>query len=133
MRQVACPIALHPDGGTRRIPAFAHPQAGLQLVKGGIRPGEAPQAAAARELFEEAGLETRAALPIGHSEGIVAGACWHFALCRGVPPGRARWQHLCADDGGHLFRFFWLALDEDVPDGFDPQFLRALDWIRATL
>ncbi|MEL6565344.1 MAG: NUDIX domain-containing protein [Pseudomonadota bacterium] len=133
MRQVACPVALHPDGGVRRIPAFAHPHAGLQLVKGGVRPGEAPEAAAARELYEEAGLETRAALSLGMSGGIVDGECWHFALCRLVPPVRDRWQHVCADDGGHLFRFFWLALDDDAPDGFDPRYLRARDWIRATL
>ena len=133
MRQVACPIALHPDGGLRRIAAFEHPQAGLQLVKGGVRDGEAPAAAAARELFEEAGPETRAALLLGQSDEIADGACWHFALCRVVPPVRDRWQHLCADDGGHLFRFFWLPLDETAPDGFDPVYLRALDWIRGAL
>ena len=133
MRQVACPIALHPDGGLRRIAAFEHPRAGLQLVKGGVRAGEAPAAAAARELFEEAGLETRAALLLGQSGDIADGACWHFALCRVVPPVRDRWQHLCADDGGHLFRFFWLPLDETAPDGFDPVYLRALDWIRGAL
>ena len=130
MRQVACPVALHPDGAPRRIAVFAHPQSGWQLVKGGINPDEAPAAAAARELFEESGLETRAALPIGQSDTIRKGERWHFALCRIVPPVRARWQHLCADDGGHLFVFEWMSLETEVTHDFDPLFLRALDWIR---
>ncbi len=133
MRRVAWPVALHPDGAPRRIPAFAHSMAGLQLIKGGIRPQERPQAAVARQLFEESGLETRAALPIGQSTGIVGGECWHFALCRLVPPVRDQWQHLCADDGGHLFRFFWLDLDADTPEGFDPHHARVHQWIRAAL
>ncbi len=133
MRQVACPIALHPDGVVRRVAAFEHPQAGLQLVKGGVQEGEAPAAAAARELYEEAGLETRAALLLGRSEDIAPDEVWHFALCRIVPPVRERWQHLCADDGGHLFRFFWLPLDAPAPAGFEARYLRALDWIRAEM
>ena len=133
MRQVACPVALHPDGAVRRIPVFEHPQAGLQLVKGGLRAGEAPAMGAARELFEESGLETTAAIPIGQADDIAADEVWHFALCRIKPPVRDRWQHLCTDDGGHLFQFHWMALDSAPPDGFHPKFLRALDWIRGAL
>ncbi len=130
MTQKACPIALHPDGLPRRIPAFEHPKAGLQIVKGTIKPGEAPERAAARELFEESGLETRAALNLGQSDAIVEEQVWHFALCRIVPPVRDRWQHFCADDGGHLFKFFWLGLDDPIPEGFASPFQRALHWIR---
>lgn len=133
VREVACPVALHLDGVPRRIAAFEHPLAGLQLVKGGIRPGERPEQAAARELFEESGLETRAAIFLGDSTGIDAGTRWHFSLCRLAGPLRDRWQHLCADDGGHLFRFFWLDLDAPLPKGFAPPFQRAFDWIRASL
>ena len=133
MRQVACPIALHPDGVPQRIAVFEHPQAGWQLVKGGLKPGEDPARGAARELFEESGLETRAAIAIGQSDRIQDGTIWHFALCRIAPPVRAQWQHYCTDDGGHLFRFEWLDLHERVDREFDPIFLRALDWIRAAL
>ncbi|WP_415921433.1 NUDIX domain-containing protein [Tateyamaria sp. SN6-1] len=133
MRQVACPVALHPDGAVRRIPVFEHPQAGLQLVKGGVEPEERPERAAARELFEEAGLETRAALLLGQSDDIVTGERWHFALCRIVPPVRDRWQHLCADDGGHLLRFSWVALDAPAPEAFALKYTRAFDWIRTAL
>jgi 8-oxo-dGTP pyrophosphatase MutT (NUDIX family) len=133
MRAVACPIALHPDGAPRRIPAFQHPTAGLQLVKGGIKTGETPQAAAARELFEESGLETRNALFLGSSAAIQPEAEWHFSLCRIVPPVRAAWAHLCTDDGGHLFKFHWIELDDPIPDNMDPIFHNALAWIRENL
>ncbi len=133
LRQVACPIALHPDGAPRRIAVFQHPQAGWQLVKGGLRAGEAPAAGAARELFEESGLETRAAISIGEASDIQEGAIWHFALCRIAPPVRARWQHFCADDAGHLFTFEWMSLDDAPSHTFDPIYLRALDWIKGRL
>ena len=133
MRQVACPIALHPDGAPQRIAVFEHPQAGWQLVKGGLKTGEDPTRGAARELFEESGLETRAAIAIGQSDRIQDDAIWHFALCRIAPPARAQWQHYCKDDGSHLFRFDWLDLHERADRAFDPIFLRALDWIRAAL
>lgn len=129
----ACPIALHPDGTPRRIAAFSHPQAGAQLVKGTIEPGEVPARAAARELFEESGLETRTAMSIGQSDQIVADETWHFVLCRIVPPVREAWQHHCADDGGHLFRFFWQPLDTDMPPEFGLPFQNAVRWIRANL
>lgn len=133
MRQVACPVALHPDGSLRRIAIFEHPKAGLQLVKGGIQAGEHPTAAAARELFEESGLETISAIPVGTSPDIQHGEVWHFALCRIKLPVRDQWQHHCADDGGHLFRFSWMPLDAAPQSGFEQRYLRALDWIRSTL
>ncbi len=128
----ACPIALHPDGTPLRLAAFTHPAAGLQLVKGSIEPGEAPAKAAARELYEESGLETKSAIPIGHSTDIADGQHWHFALCRVAPPVRAAWQHFCHDDGGHLFKFHWHALDAPA-DSFAPAFQNALNWIAAHL
>lgn len=133
MRQVACPVALHPDGTPRRIAIFEHPLAGLQLPKGGIKTGEHPSPAAARELFEESGLETTSAILMGDSTDIHEGEHWHFALCRIKPPVRDHWQHFCADDGGHLLKFRWMPLDLVPPDGFHPKFMRALDWIKGTL
>lgn len=132
-RQVACPIALHPDGAPVRLPVFRHPQAGYQLVKGGIRPGETPQAAAARELFEESGLETKNALYLGQSDTIEDAAVWHFSLCRVVPPVRSQWAHLCADDGGQRFEFHWHEVSTDVPAPCHTTFQNALAWIRTTL
>lgn len=131
-RQVVCPVALHPDGAPLRLPIFEHPKAGIQLVKGGLQAGERPKAGAARELFEESGLETRAALYLGNSDAIVSGEIWHFSMCRLVPPVRAHWQHLCADDGGNLFKFQWLDLTGPLPD-MHISFRNAVDWIKAAL
>ena len=130
MRQVACPVALHPDGTPLRLPVFEHPKGGYQIVKGGIRAGERPERVAARELIEESGLQTRSALLLGLSDEIVAGETWHFALCRVAPPVRNRWQHFCADDGGMLLRFDWSTLDDARLEG---RFARALAWIKAAL
>lgn len=129
----ACPVPLHPDGAPLRIAMFKHPVAGMQLVKGTMLESETPERAAARELFEESGLETRSALRLGASEEIVAGQIWHFSLCRVVPPVRDQWQHACTDDGGHLFKFHWHALDESAPHDLAPPFQRALAWITEAL
>lgn len=128
MIQKACPIALHPDGTPLRLAVFTHPKAGLQLVKGTVEAGETPAKAAARELFEESGLETKSAISIGDSTDIAADQLWHFALCRVALPVRDAWQHHCKDDGGHLFKFHWHPLDMPT-DGFAPLYQRALAWV----
>ena len=128
----ACPVALHPDGWPSRLAAFLHPQAGYQLVKGTIEPGEHPDRAAARELYEESGLETRSTLPLGDSADIEEGQIWHFTLCRIAPPARLQWQHFTKDDGGHLFKFFWLDLEDEAPN-WTPQYQAAFNWIKAAL
>ncbi|MEM7472350.1 MAG: NUDIX domain-containing protein [Pseudomonadota bacterium] len=128
----ACPVALHPDGAPLRIAAFVHPLAGLQIVKGTVEPGEHPASAAARELFEESGLETKSAIAIGDSLDIAPGQHWHFALCRVAPPVRDPWQHHCEDDGGDLFEFFWHPLG-GPKDAFAEPFQNALAWIERHL
>ncbi len=128
----ACPVALHPDGWPPRIAAFKHPQAGFQLVKGNIEPNENPDRAAARELFEESGLETRATLPLGQSKDIATDQTWHFTLCRIAPPIREQWQHFTKDDGGHLFKFHWHSLEDETPD-WHPHYQAAINWIKAAL
>ncbi len=128
----ACPIVLHPDGAPLRHLMFEHPTAGLQLVKGSIEPGEPPVRAAARELFEESGLETVAAVPIGHSDEIVSSERWHFSLCRVKPPVRDAWFHLCADDGGIRLRLSWFEFGTSLPD-FSTPYVKAASWIERSL
>ena len=130
-RAVVCPVALHPDGAPLRIPVFEHPLVGLQLVKGGLRENERFEAGAARELFEESGLETRSALYLGASEHIQENTIWHFSLCRLAPPVRDAWQHFCKNDGGNLFKFKWLEVND--AGQLTPPYSDALDWMRATL
>ncbi len=131
MSTKACAVALHPDGGPLRLAAFRHPLAGLQLPKGTIDPGEHAVRAAARELFEETGLETLSAVSLGSSAEIVDGQIWHFALCRVKPPVLDRWRHLCADDGGHAFDCFWHPLTDRT--GWERPFTTALDWIKGAM
>ncbi len=50
-----CPVVFR-DASMQQILAFEHPKAGVQLVKGGIEPGESVRAAALRELAEESGI-----------------------------------------------------------------------------
>jgi 8-oxo-dGTP pyrophosphatase MutT (NUDIX family) len=123
----ACAVVLHPDGAPLRVLVFEHPRAGVQFVKGSVEAGEAPERAAMRELFEESGLESVSAMTLGTGE--IDGALWHFVLCRARLPVRDVWQHFCADDGGHLFRFFWA--DPSTLDGLHPVFEQARDWIVA--
>ena len=51
----ACAVVLSSESPPR-ILLFRHPQAGVQLVKGSIEPGETAQQAALRELWEETGV-----------------------------------------------------------------------------
>nr|WP_238941550.1 NUDIX domain-containing protein [Jannaschia sp. Os4] len=103
-----------------RVLAFRHPQAGLQLPKGRIEPRERPVDAAIRELHEEAGIFARAV----RARGRVPGLGWHLVEMEAgpLPP---RWTHRCADDGGHLFAYFWHPLDAP-PRGFAAPYRRAL-------
>ena len=129
MKQVACPVALHPDGAPRRLAVAIHPL--TALVHCDVPEGSRPEAAAAQALYAIGGLETRAALLLGTSDDIVAGERWHFALCRTVPPVRDRWQNAGSD--GQLHRFGWLALDDEPPHDTTAAHQRALEWIRAAL
>jgi 8-oxo-dGTP pyrophosphatase MutT (NUDIX family) len=52
MSQLAHLTSSAPSGG------LEHPLAGLQLVKGGVEPGESTDLADVRELIEEAGIQS---------------------------------------------------------------------------
>lgn len=101
-------------------------------MKGGIESNEAPAAAAARELYEEAGLSLWPVRDLGHSTRIARGDTWHFWLmAHSILP--EAWDHHTDDDGGHRFAFFWHPIGEPPPPDFAPPFVRALDHIAATI
>ncbi|MEM1232759.1 MAG: NUDIX domain-containing protein [Pseudomonadota bacterium] len=125
------PLVLHPTGAPMRVLAFDHPKTGAQIVKGTIEPGEHPTRAAARELFEESGLQAVSALELAVRADIWPGEVWHFILTRVRGPLRERFQHFCADDGGHLFRFWWHDLSTDGP--FEPPFDQVMLAVREAL
>jgi len=131
MIEKACPIVLHPDGAPRRLLWFQHPNAGTQVVKGGVKPGETPLYAAARELLEETGLRARSGLPLGQSDSIVDGERWHFALLRIRGPVPEHWDHRTHDDHGHIYACRWL--DPNARHPFQGRFARAWDYITSAL
>ena len=113
MRRVACPVVRRGS----EVLAFRHPLADVQLVKGGIEPGERPSDAAIRELAEESGIGGRARP--GVDELRAGGLHWHLVTVEtGSLPDR--WVHRCDDDGGHDFAFFWADIRE--PGAFHPLF-----------
>jgi 8-oxo-dGTP pyrophosphatase MutT (NUDIX family) len=127
----ACPVVLRRRDEVE-ILAFIHPLAGRQLVKGTVEPGETVEAAAARELCEEAGIAgTQVTNRLGDAE-IDAGQRWHFLrmAVAELPDG---WTHHCEDDSGHDFVFFWHPLASEPGSDWHPVFQRALAYIRNCL
>ena len=108
-----CPVVFR-DASMRQILAFEHPRRGVQLVKGGVEPGESVRAAALRELEEESGIgQSGVVADLGTWESGHHGHVWSLQLC--TFPGRMpeRWTHHCAEDGGYDFRFFWHDMDQE--------------------
>lgn len=130
----ACPVVTRQVGSRREILCFRHPEAGLQLVKGGVEPGESVRVAAVRELFEESGVEgCRIGRSLGTWESGSDGQVWGFVelLPRMSLPDR--WSHFANDDGGHLFELFWHPLDQPPGPDWHPVFQRALAYVRDRL
>jgi len=126
----ACPVVFR-DASMRQILAFEHPQTGVQLVKGGIEPGENARAAALRELHEEAGISQAAiAADLGTWNSGEQGHVWSLHLCTFTPTLPESWTHHCEDDGGHEFKFFWHDVNATTDEKWPPQYRRALEAIR---
>ena len=127
----ACPVVLREAPEGTEILVFEHPLAGVQLVKGTVEPGETPQAAALRELAEEAGLaDARILHVLGESADISEGQVWTFVrVDAGSLPNA--WVFHTLDDGGHDFAFFWHRLDAEPDASWHPIFVAALAFIRT--
>ncbi len=121
-----CPVVRRADG---TVLAFRHPLAGLQFVKGTVEPGEDIRSAATRELHEESGLTLTPQSDLGFSDAIIPGDTWHFWLMASADH-LDTWDHACADDGGHIFSFFWQDLTPPLPDAFAASFQRAAAHMR---
>lgn len=129
----ACPVVLRDRDGIE-ILAFRHPFAGIQLVKGTIEIGESPEAAAVRELAEEAGLvNAKVVSHFGVWDSKHEGQIWslhHCEVAREIPD---EWIHHTSDDGGHDFAFFWHPLSQPGDEQWHKLFQDALVFIRATV
>ncbi len=125
-----CPVVFR-DASMREILAFEHPQAGIQLVKGSVEPGESVRAAALRELEEESGISNAGiAQDLGTWNSEHNGHVWSLQLCTFKPALPERWVHHCVDDGGHDLSFFWHDVASEPDENWRPQFRRALEAIR---
>ncbi|MEP5152294.1 hypothetical protein [Planktotalea sp.] len=127
---VVCPIALHPDGAPLRVPAYLHPQNGLEIIKDTLQSEDHIAHEAAQVLFRLSSLETRHAIAIGQSQEIETGVTWHFALCRLAPVVRDMWQNVNPSDGT-LLKFQWFDLS-DSP-ALSQTDTNALKWVRNAL
>jgi 8-oxo-dGTP pyrophosphatase MutT (NUDIX family) len=130
MPDKACPVVFR-DSSLRQILAFEHPQAGVQLVKGGIEDGEDPRAAALRELQEEAGISNTAiAEDLGTWSAADGAHVWSLQMCTFRPELPEKWVHHCVDDGGHDLTFFWHDVNEEPGEKWRPIYRQALEEIR---
>lgn len=130
LRQLLCPVALHPDGLPLRLPVIEGADGTLTLPHCAQEPDVTRSQAAANVLYHQTGLETGAAVFIGDDQGRIAqNTLWHFYLCRIAPPVRTRWQHLTPCKT--LNRLGWIELSADAKMGTTDTALR--DTIRGLL
>jgi len=131
-----------------RLLVFDHPgDGGMQLVKGTIEPGEAPEAAVRRELLEESGLVFDGPLePLGTLERFCGAGTegnrqshdqrWHLFLMRWtgapLPETFTHTAHGSPEEDGLVFAFRWLAAD-DALDGFALPYRQTIERVRAAL
>jgi len=130
-----------------RLLVFHHPgDRGMQLPKGTVEPGEAPEDAVRRELLEESGIRfTGPLLPLGTLErdcpaGIEGNRhrhpqLWHLYLMRAEAPLPERFEHVASgspEEDGLVFDFSWLAPGEAL-DGFDEPYVRVIQRVRQSL
>ncbi|VTU23536.1 RNA pyrophosphohydrolase [Variovorax sp. SRS16] len=133
--------------GRGRLLVFHHPDdRNIQLPKGTVEPGEAPEDAVRRELLEESGI--RYAGPL-QSLGTLDRDCeagvegskrrhpqlWHLYLMRAEGPLPERFDHIATgspDEEGLVFSFSWLASDASL-DGFATPYANAIAKVRAAL
>ena len=130
----ACPVVLRRQHGIVEILAFAHPLAGLQLVKGNIEPNETPAQAAVRELAEEAGITNAHVIDdLGVWESGYQGQVWSFHLCEVSQPLPDYWSFHTVDDGGHDFAFFWHPLEQVADECWHELFRGALFFLQRAV
>ena len=130
-----------------RLLVFHHPgDRNMQLPKGTIEAGEAPEDAVRRELLEESGIHYTGALePLGTMEryceaGIEGNThrhpqLWHLFLMRADRPLPESFDHVAVgspEEDGLVFSFGWLAHDAPL-DAFAEPYVRAITRARGIL
>ncbi len=126
------PVVLRGDSAALEVLVFAHPQAGMQIVKGTVEPGESVNEAASRELFEESGITgAKCVRDLGTWEQCPPGQLWHFREMEVSQSLPESWAHFTTDGGGHTFRFSWHPLSGPAPCTCHPVFVAALEFLHV--
>jgi 8-oxo-dGTP pyrophosphatase MutT (NUDIX family) len=127
-----------------RLLVFHHPgDRNMQLPKGTVEPGEAPEDAVRRELLEESGIAFDGPLhPLGTLErdcpaGVEGNKhrhpqLWHLYLMRAEKPLPETFDHVAMgspEEDGLVFSFTWLAPQEE-PVGFITPYLQTIARVR---
>ena len=129
----ACPVVLRPGKENPELLVFRHPNAGMQLVKGSIEPGESLESTCERELFEESGLNGRSSRFLGVWESDYKGQVWGVCLMQLIEPSKDRWSHFTSDGGGLTFCFSWQNINSALTEDFHPLFQGAIHFIQRQL
>jgi 8-oxo-dGTP pyrophosphatase MutT (NUDIX family) len=112
--------------------AFRHPLAGIQLVKGSVEADETADAAALREITEEAGLAgVTVVRNLGTWFNMHAEQLWHLRVVSCDAELPVTWDHATQDGGGLTFSFFWPPLRAAPSDEWHPRYRDVLQEIRV--
>lgn len=139
-KAVAC-LVRSGTGGPQLL-VFRHPRGEVQLPKGGIEPGEAPEVAVLRELEEEAGVrdasirakvgDVQMRIPAGPGEVGLEDQLYHTFWLEVESRLPKSWHHVAegsAEEEGLTFSFFWASLPDAIQQ-LHPRYhpaVRALD------
>lgn len=130
-----------------RLLVFDHPEdGGMQLPKGTVEPGEAPEDAVRRELLEESGIRfdgpliSLGTLDRDCEAGIEGNVhrhaqLWHLYLMRTDAEWVETFTHIASgspEEDGLVFSFRWLGPDEAL-DGFALPYRQAIERVRDRL
>ena len=129
----ACPVVLRHKNNKLELLAFEYPNAGKQLVKGGIKKGERLESACVRELEEESGIQAQVVRQLGVWKPDFKKQIWGFCLMHydGIQPDA--WEFETKDDGGHIFSLFWQPLNSPLNDNWEEVHKKAFQYIKNAL